>query len=227
MKILFGGIVADGSGPVGDYVVTRNRYGRYIRHKQTILPARSAYWVPIWTARGEIQTLWQALDIVQYKAWTAAAKEHPRADEWGRKMILPAYNYFLSVNLNRYFCGTAYTSDVPAYVATSYFTEAIFTFNAVEEKLLVEYEPGLPSNVMFKLWTCKPLSSGRNVVGNAWRLLGTYLPDAGNMKDISTAYFSRFGLWPVTPQHVFCRISQVHVYSGDESLYMQALASYI
>jgi hypothetical protein len=226
MKAYFGGIIVAGSGAVGNYVVARNRYGSYVRAKAPDPLSGSIWWEPIRDQTEFLAANWSAITQANRQAWEHEARLHPRTDLWGRYHTLPGYNYYISVNINRWFCGVADTDAPPAYVAPGYFTQLSLQFTTLPDALTVSYSPALAADTKVKVWSCKPLSLGRSFIGTEYRLIGTYAGSPGNTIEFFSDYFTRFAVNPDAGHNTYVKASQVHIYSGDESLSLQALCTF-
>jgi hypothetical protein len=165
---------------------------------------------------------WGTITESQRNDWMEAARLHPRSDLWGRIHTIPGYNYFLSVNMNRWFCGVATTDDVPDFVPPGYGTSISLTYSSSLSELTVNWGPAIATDNMIKIWASKPLSFGRNYVGQEFKYLGAFTGDTSTSKEFYSTWYGKFAADPLAGK-VFTKLSFVHKYGGHESLSLQAL----
>ncbi len=112
MKCLFGSIVVAGSGSIGDVTYSRNRYGYYSKRKKPVPTSYTPYAQIIIDQRITLSRYWKTLTETQRYLWKVHAELLPRSYDFGQLRTMPAYNMFMSVNFNRWFCGQPIT-DTP------------------------------------------------------------------------------------------------------------------
>lgn len=219
-KIKYSALVSDMRNKLNGSVLSKNRYGSYIRNKTTPVNPQTSYQMLQRSYLSALSAAWRSLTQAQRDAWTASAGQRPRTDIFGDPKILAGNALYVSANLNLLRSGNSQIDvpgelvDVPSVVAGS------FTFEVdagVLQTAQFNITPtAVPSGFKLVVYATPGMGAGISYIKNQLRYLGNFVPAAGAV-DISSAYEARFGV-PNIGERVFVRVALVSNTTGQLGL---------
>jgi hypothetical protein len=192
MKALWSPLVSQVSGSMGTLVAASNRYGSYLRFRNGPNNTLSPYWQSIRDNNLALIASWQLLTYNQKLQWSIASSMHLKSYSFGNHTTLPGYNYFLSVNNNRFLAGLSVISTPPVYGIAAMPTNVTLSPTIATQILLLDYNNALSDEYFTKIFITDPVKQGVTYYKNRLRLLTCVQSNTINDLDISAIYSARF-----------------------------------
>jgi hypothetical protein len=195
------------TGPCGDVVASKNRYGHYLRKRPSRQKRRNKRRTAD-TDRAEgdwraISALWNSLSEEQYRAWEIASegeRSRPRAGQSGR---LPPRTFFFKVNNARASLGQPLTADAPAPANPGPNPVGQLRITNRGDRVVLRLEVTGPASVPIKVYAAAPQNRG-TTRGRDYRVLCRLPPPRHGESDITPWYVQKFGV-PEPGKRVFIR----------------------
>lgn len=220
-KIKYSALVSDVRNKLNGSVLSKNRYGNYIRNKTTpVNPQTTAQQ----NARAQLAAnsqAWAGLTQGQRLAWSALAKELPFTDIFGDSKILAGNSLYAKLNGNLNKMGELAVSDAPAKVSVpAVFLTAITATQTAGTitALNVTIDPAtVPAGFEVAVYATPGIPAGRSFVKNEFRFLGVAPAPAVGVIDLEPLFNARFGS-VVAGQRIFVRLALVSTDSGQQGI---------
>lgn len=224
MKALFGSFIVDGRNKVNGHVVSKNRYGSYIRTKVTpVNPQTDAQQA----ARNNLATnsqAWRGLTEAQRQSWIDAAQNFPFTDIFGNIKFLSGQALYVKLNNNLVAGGQAAISDAPAPVATPALDSIALTAAAGTPAVSLTFAPTpVPADFNLFIDMTPNVTPGKSFVKNLYRRVTVIADGDTSPQNLLTAYSALFGN-PVEGQKIFCRAFFVSQITGQAGIPLQTVA---
>jgi len=192
MKALWSPLVSQVSGSMGSIVAASNRYGSYMRFRNGPDNSASTYWQAIRDNNLSLMARWKTLTGEQRIAWNLASSYHLKSYSFGKQSTLPGYNYYLSVNNNRFLCGLSPDDTPPPYGVAVMPDNVSLSSDVSLQNLEISYINDLSNEYYTKIFITKPLSASLTYYNNQYRFLESSGAEQMPSMDISSSYGSRF-----------------------------------
>lgn len=196
-KIKYSALVSDMRNKLNGSVLSKNRYGSYVRNKVTPVNPQTSFQL---NQRANLATLssgWRGLTQAQRDSWSAAAKDTPFTDIFGDIKHLTGQALYVGRNLNLLKSGNSIINnpgvsvDVPVITAGSVNLEITAgTISAVELGGILPAT--VPAGFKLVVYATPAYGAGISFVKNKYRYLGTFTVTAG-VADVTVAWTARFG----------------------------------
>jgi len=191
-------------GSIGANTFAVNRYGAYIRFKQSPTQPNTPYQLKM---RQLIQTLskyWSTqLTEEQRVAWRAFAENNPITDIFGDPQYLSGINAFCKLNVWKNLANLGFIWDPPiewfVYNYSSASLSIAYQGTPPVLKIVVDYtypEPVVPINQGTFIYASFPITPGVTFYKTYIRFLKYYPPETQRPIDITNDYLARFGQPP-------------------------------
>lgn len=219
-KIKYSALVSDMRNKLNGSVLSKNRYGSYIRNKVTPVNPQTSYQVAQRANLASLSSAWRGLTQAQRDGWQALAQSAPRTDIFGDSKILAGNALFVSLNLNLLASGSAQIENAPSYESVPVvFAEdySLVVSMGVNDSAEFNLIPAtVPAGYALIVYATPSVSPGISFVKNRYRYLGTFTPTTGTVS-IITAYSARFGN-AVAGNKAFIRVALVNNTTGQLGL---------
>jgi hypothetical protein len=219
-KIKYSALVSEMRNKLNGSVLSKNRYGNYIRNKVTPVNPQTSYQLQQRANLSALSSGWRTLTQSQRDGWISAAKSASKTDIFGDSKTLSGQAYYVSLNLNLLRAGSAQIDDAPLTESVPYLgiTAMLYaTVGGTIDEVSVTIAPtAIPAGYKLIVYITPGLSPGIAFVKNQFRYLGTFTVAAGKA-DISAAVESRFGV-AIVGQNVFMRVALVSTTTGQLGL---------
>lgn len=192
MKALWSPLVSQVTGSMGSICAASNRYGSYMRFRKGPNNSASTYWQAIRDNNLALMARWKTLSSSQIFAWNLASSNHLRSYAFGSKSTLPGYNYYLSVNNNRFLCGLSPDDTPPPYGIAAMPDNVNLSYDIALQTLEINYTNALPDGYFTKVFITKPLPASISYYRNEFRFLEADPAFELSSLDISSSYAARF-----------------------------------
>lgn len=224
MKALFGSFIVDGRNKVNGHVVSKNRYGSYIRTKVTpVNPQTDAQQA----ARNNLATWsqnWRSLAESDRQSWIDAAPNFPFTDIFGNIKFLSGQALYVKLNTNiANVSGTA-IDTAPAPVGLPAIDSIALTASSGPSVLSLAYSIPDANAVSVLVVEATPnVTPGKSFVKNLFRYTTQVLSTTASPLVMTTAWTALFGD-TVAFQKVFIRARIVNKETGQSGIPLQTVA---
>lgn len=220
-KIKYSALVSDVRNKLNGSVLSKNRYGNYIRNKTTpVNPQTTAQQ----NARAQLAAnaqAWAGLTESQRLSWAALAATLPFTDIFGDSKILAANSLYVKLNGNLNKIGEAAVSQAPEKVSVpAVFLTAITATQSAGAitALDVTIDPAVvPADFSVAVYATPGIPAGRNFVKNQYRFLGAAPAPVAGVIDLEPLWNARFGS-VVAGQRIFVRMALISEDSGQQGI---------
>jgi hypothetical protein len=195
------------TGPCGDKVASRNRYGHYLRKRPSRKKRRNKPRTPD-TDRAEndwraISRLWNTLTAEQYRAWDIASEDEHSRRRAGQSGRLPPRTFFFKVNNARASLGQPLTADVPASEKPGPNPVGQLRITNRGDRVVFRLDVSGPLAAPVKVYGAAPQNRG-TTRGRDYRVLCRLPLPRNGESDITSRYVEKFGV-PEPGKRVFIR----------------------
>lgn len=195
-KVKYSALVSDMRNKLNGSVLSKNRYGSYIRNKVTPVNPQTSFQVE---QRGNLASLsaqWRGLTDEQREGWRALSEQLPKTDIFGDSKKVSANALYVGLNLPLLALGQSPNESAPQPVSIP----AVFLSNLIAQvdtganyALSITISPAtVPAGYALVVYATPSYSPGISFVKNQYRSLGAFTP-SGGVVNLMTAYTARFG----------------------------------
>lgn len=220
-KIKYSALVSDVRNKLNGSVLSKNRFGNYIRNKTTPVNPQTTFQQNQRALLSAMSQAWAGITEAQRNGWRALAQTLPFTDIFGDAKILTGQMMFVKLNINLEKIGDAAISDAPLKVAIP-FVEATALVATVTAGVLTDLDmtiaPGtIPAGFDLVAYATPPVNPGISFVKNQFRFIGVAPAPVAGVIDLATLWNARFGS-AVAGQRVFVRLALVSTSSGQQGI---------
>lgn len=220
-KIKYSALVSDMRNKLNGSVLSKNRYGNYVRNKVTPVNPQTSFQLNQRANLSSLSAQWRGLTQSQRDAWAIAASERPFTDIFGDTKTLTGQALFVSVNLNLLAAGNSVINDAGSSVSIPVLESVSLAVasnagGVIQDADVTILPATVPANFKLVVYGTPAYSAGISFVKNKYRYLGTFTPVAG-VVDISAALTARFGSAAVGKK-VSVKLALVSTISGQLGL---------
>lgn len=212
-KIKYSALVSDMRNKLNGSVMSKNRYGSYVRNKVTPVNPQSIYQQFSRNLFGASSSAWRGLTPAQVTAWNEAAKDFPFTDIFGDVKHLSGQALFVQLNKNLQQIGQAISVNAPSPLEIPNLVITGASITAGELNISTTGDlPGSEFDII--VYATPPVSSGISYLDNRYRLLISLPGDSQpSSADLMAIYTNRFGQAP--SEKVGFRIAVVSTDNGQ------------
>jgi hypothetical protein len=214
-KIKYSALVSDVRNKLNGSVLSKNRFGNYIRNKTTPVNPQTVYQQNARAILAAMSQGWAGITEDQRNGWKALAQTMPFTDIFGDPKILTGQMMFVKLNTNLEKIGEAPLSDAPAKEAIP-FLETVSVAATVAAGVITD------ANFSVIVFATPAVNPGISFVKNQFRMIGVAPAPAAGVIDISALWNARFGS-AVAGQRIFVRMALVSENSGQQGIPSQAI----
>lgn len=192
-KIKYSALLQDMRNKLNGSVMSKNRYGSYVRNKTTPSNPQTSYQQAQRQQLGSLSAQWRGLTQAQRQGWIDAAPQFPITDAFGDVKILAGNALYIQLNKNLLNAGAATISDAPNAVSIPSIAISALTATAGTPSATFTIDPTtIPTGYDLFAKATPMISPGISFVKNKLRFLGTETATAGSV-DILNDWQARFG----------------------------------
>lgn len=224
-KIKYSALVSDMRNKLNGSVMSKNRYGSYLRNKVTPVNPQTSFQQSARQSLGNLSSSFRELTIEQIRAWNASGVNFPFTDIFGDIKHLSGQTLFVKLNANLEKVGSSRISNPPAAVG---FPElSISGFSAVVTASVLttmEFEINsatVPSGYALVVYATPSLSRSISFVRNRFRLIAANIPAIASVVDLIDPYVERFGQ-PLEGEVIHIRVALVSTDTGQQGVPLMA-----
>jgi hypothetical protein len=220
MKTLFGAIIVDGRNKLNGHVMSKNRYGSYMRTKVTPVNPQTSYQMAKRQQLGNTSSSWRGLTQDERNSWINAAPNFPTTDIFGNPKILSGQALFVGLNGNLLDQGLPIINTAPTPVAIPTISSDGFSATESTGIMLSTFTTTATSpDFALKVYATPNITPGRQFIKNRLRFLGTFDPSI-NPITFGGQWANRFGSL-VAGQKVFIQVNLVSAITGQMGVPVQ------
>lgn len=226
-KIKYSALVSDMRNKLNGSVMSKNRYGSYVRNKVTPVNPQSSFQQAVRQRLGSLSSSWRNLSQAQRVAWAEVAKNAPFTDIFGDTKTLDGKSFFVKLNSNLLGIGQPQMDNAPilgevpsiALAGASAATDGAVTISIDSTTV--------PAGFALKVYATPALPAQINFVKNRYReLAGTATVTDGDAI-LTTAYANRFAA-PGDPdegKRVHFRAVLINTTTGQQGVPVERIAT--
>lgn len=226
-KILYSALVSDMRNKLNGSVMSKNRYGNYIRNKVTPTNPQTTSQV---AARNRLATWsqgWRGITQSQRNGWITGASSFPIIDIFGNSKILAGNALYTQLNVNLALIGATDIDDLPTPVAIPALTALSVTAAFGTPAVSIVFAPTpVPTGFKLLIEATPPIEPSRLFVKNQFRVLTTVAAAGTSPVNALTAYAAKFGN-PVIGKVIYVRAKLISSTTGQAGLAIQASVTVI
>lgn len=223
-KIKYSALVSDMRNKLNGSVMSKNRYGSYVRNKVT--PTNPATTAQV-AARNRLATWsqgWRGLTQAQRNGWITGAGSFPIIDIFGDSKILAGNALYTQLNVNLALIGASSIDDLPTPVAIPALTSITVTAAEGTPAVSIVFAPTpVPAGFKMLIEATPPMPPSRLFVKNQFRVIATVEAAGTSPYNALSAYAAKFGN-PVAGQVIYVRARLISSTTGQSGISMQASA---
>lgn len=221
-KIKYSALVSDMRNKLNGSVMSKNRYGSYVRNKVTPVNPQTSFQQAARQVLGNLSSSFRDLSLQAIKAWNSKAKEFPFTDIFGDTRHLTGQTLFVKLNANLEKIGLPRVTEAPSPTGFPVLelVKVDIAIDSIADLTLVDFEVSpkvIPAGFSLVAYATPPLSKSRSFVKNEYRFMGAVTPSAAGIADISTPYIARFGD-PIVGENVHIKIALIANDTGQQSV---------
>lgn len=226
-KIKYSALVSDMRNKLNGSVLSKNRYGSYVRNKVTPVNPQTAYQQAVRQRLGSLSAAWRNLSQPQRLAWSETSKSAPFTDIFGDTKVLDGKAFFVKLNSNLLSIGEDVLTNAPAlqdFPSIAITGASVQTDGTVSISLS---ETTIPVGFALKVFATPALPAQINFVKNRLRELSAPAAVAAGTATLTTAYASRFAAPGDADElkRVFFRAVLVSTISGQQGVPTEFVAT--
>lgn len=199
-KIKYSALVSDMRNKLNGSVMSKNRYGSYVRNKVTPVNPQSSFQQNARQILGNLSSSFRELTASQIAAWNAKSKDFPFTDIFGDIRHLTGQTLFVKLNANLEKLALPRVSDAPDPVGFPQYDILSGTAKLNQNGSIAEvnFETGIEDldnlpGYTTVVYATRPMSKSISFVKNEFRFVGIGEPDLLGSVSITTAWTNRFG----------------------------------
>lgn len=191
-KIKYSALVSEMRNKLNGSVLSKNRYGNYVRNKVTPVNPQTSYQQNVRALLASVSQAWAGLTDSARNGFTALAQNHPFTDIFGDSKTLDGKAMFSKLNMNLQKIGLSPITVAPVFVGMP-FVEATGATASVASGLELDVSVAtIPAGFTAVVEATPPLPATINFVKNRYRQLGTAVA-AASVIDATSIYNARLG----------------------------------
>lgn len=232
-KVKYSALVSDVRNKLNGSVLSKNRYGNYIRNKTNPDNPQTVFQQNQRSRFSSISSGWRDLTIEERDTWLAGAENYPFVDIFGDQKFLSGQALFNKLNNNLEKINQPRIVDLPAPVSIPGLRLDSVNVNlgldgSSIDSIVANVRPeDIPTGFRAVVFATPPLPAGISFVKPRFRFLTPITSSSGGEINFTSAYTSRFGGNAPENTRIWVRIALVSMTTGQQSVPVQSVATYI
>lgn len=193
-KIKFSALVSEVRGKLNGSVLSKNRYGSYMRNKVTPVNPQTDSQVSARSVLSQFSQGWRSLTEAQRSAWIGAVNDWAGTNIFGDLVNPSGNNLYTKVNINLSTAGSAPVTLPPVKVGAAALNSISATATAGVPSFDLDFDPTpVPADHVLVVEATAGLSAGINFFKSRFRQIAVLPAATATGEDILTAYTDKFG----------------------------------
>lgn len=221
-KIKYSALVSDMRNKLNGSVLSKNRFGSYIRNKVTPVNPQSIAQTLVRARFAQFSQQWRTLTEVQRDAWNSAVDQWQTTDIFGDLKSPTGLQLFVRINANIANAGGAVVLLPPAPAEMEAVALAEVTAEVAGSEVIVNFAPTpVPAGFALVVEATEQVSPGINFVKNKYRQIDVLAAATASGANLFAEYTAKFG-GLVAGQKLFIRLKLINLTTGQVSIPVQA-----
>lgn len=219
-KIKYSALVSDMRNKLNGSVLSKNRYGSYVRNKVTPVNPQTSFQQAVRQRLGSLSASWRGLSQVARDGFSELAKSVPFTDIFGDSKTLDGKSFFVKLNSNLLSVGQAPILVAPIMGQIPELSIVSGGADASGAVTITLGQEELPVGYALKVYSTPALPAQINFVKNRMReLAGAQTIEAGDVI-LTAAYSARFGALSDADEgkRIFIRAVVVDTTTGQQGV---------
>lgn len=192
-KIKFSALVQEMRNKLNGSVLSKNRYGNYVRNKTTPVNPQTEYQQAQRARLSSVSQLWATITDAARQGFADLANAHPFTDIFGDQKFLDGKAMFAKVNLNLLSAGQSTINAPVAFKGVPFIELTAVTADVSDAEIEVTASSAtVPAGYTLVLQATPPMPPTVGFVKNQYRDIGTAALTT-SAADITALYNARFG----------------------------------
>lgn len=229
-KIKYSALVSDMRNKLNGSVMSKNRYGSYVRNKVTPVNPQSSFQQNARQILGNLSSSFRALTLQQIQAWNEKAKDFPFTDIFGDIRHLTGQTLFVKLNANLEKLGLPRVNDAPDPVGFPQYSLEPITVEVGLDGTIngLILDPGIADlddndDYVPVVYATRPMSRSISFVKNEYRFLGSGTVGVAGDVSVSQEWDARFGTAQVG-EVIHVQFALVSTATGQQGVPVSAMA---
>lgn len=191
-KIKYSALVQEMRNKLNGSVLSKNRYGNYVRNKTTPVNPQTASQQNVRARLASVSQAWAAITQAARLAFASLAQNHPFTDIFGDQKTLDGKAMFSKLNLNLTSVGLPMLTNAPVFVGTPFLEITASTASVSSGLTITMSDEDVPVGHTLVVESTPALPATINFVKNRYRRLGTAALDEG-VATLTSDFGATFG----------------------------------
>lgn len=221
-KIKYSALVSDMRNKLNGSVMSKNRYGSYVRNKVTPVNPQSSFQQSVRSTLSSLSSAWRGLTEAQRLGWTALATQLKFTDIFGDAKTLTGNTMYVKLNANLIKIGNAEINtapepqEFPAFLVLSMVATQVA--GALTVLTATMNATAIPAGYALGIFATPPVGAGIAFVKNRFRFIGISPALSAGVADIEAIYVTRFGTTAPANSKIFVRVALISTSSGQQGI---------
>lgn len=217
-KVKYSALVSDMRNKLNGSVLSKNRFGSYIRNKVTPVNPQSIDQTLVRARFAQFSQQWRTLTEVQRDAWNAAVDQWQTTDIFGDLKSPTGLQLFVRINTNIAIAGGSVVLLPPAPASMQAVTSAEVSADVSDSEVVIDFTPTpVPAGFALVVEATEQVSPGINFVKNKFRQIIVYPATTATAQNVFPEYTAKFG-GLVAGQKLFIRLKFINLTTGQVSI---------
>lgn len=192
-KIKYSALVSEVSGKLNGSVLTKNRYGAYIRNKVTPVNRQTSAQLGVRSTFTTVAQAWRGLTQAQLAQWGAGAKNFIRTNVFGDIRNLSGFNLYMRLNKNLLNTGGAMIDVCPLPAPVESITATVLAAANGANTVTLTFADAIAAGTVVEVFATPALSAGKEFISSEYRKIATLTDADVSPKVLSAQYIAVFG----------------------------------
>ena len=215
-RIKYSALVSDMRNKLNGSVLSKNRYGSYVRNKVTPVNPQTARQVFQRSLLASMSQAWKGLTEAQRVAWRSAVELYQTTNIFGDIQKPSGNILFNRLNMNILNAGGTQINVPPLPIGADQITQINVAVTVAGGVYDVAFAPTVPAGHAMILEATPGVSAGISNANNQFRQVAVAPAGTTSPFDMSAEYIATFGA-PAVGQKVFVRAKLVRLTTGEVS----------
>jgi hypothetical protein len=225
-KIKFSALVSEMRNKLNGSVLSKNRYGNYVRNKVTPVNPQTSFQQAARSILASLSQQWRGLTQAQRNSWIALANTLPFTDIFGDLKYLTGSSLYVKLNANLLKTGASEVAAAPIAVSIPTFDinnlTGAQTAGALTNLTIAPAPDVIPSGFVVAVYATPPSPASQLFIKNKLRFIGTVTSTVGGEASILTMFTDRYGTAALAGQRITVRTALVSQNTGQQGIPTEA-----
>lgn len=220
-KIKYSALVSDMRNKLNGSVLSKNRYGAYVRNKVTPVNPQSSFQQAVRQRLAAFSSQYRGITQAQRMSWINGAINFPFTDIFGDIKHLSGQTLFVKLNTNLDLAGQPSIQAAPMPVGIPELAvtavESTLAAGEITALDLTVSAAVVPAGFALAIYATPPTSPSIQFVKNRYRFIGTASAVGGEV-DVLALYSARFGTAASAGEQIHVRVALISTTTGQQGV---------